>query len=73
MEILENSAFMIVVESFFFSQFVGWYSQIIDSYRFSDVKPIIIGQGEIAEAFHFFSNSKGYKATKWINLLLFPF
>lgn len=45
-------------------RFVGWYSQIIDSYRFSDVKPMLIGQGEIAEAFEFFFQFKRIESDK---------
>ena len=45
-------------------RFVDWYSQIIDSYRFSDVKPMLIGQGEIAEAFEFFFQFKRTESDK---------
>ena len=45
-------------------RFVDWYSQIIDSYRFSDVKPMLIGQGEIAEAFEFFFQFKRIESDK---------
>ncbi len=45
-------------------RFVGWYSQIIDSYRFSDVKPMLIGHGEIAESFEFFFQFKRIESDK---------
>lgn len=45
-------------------RFVGWYSQIIDSYRFSDAKPMLIGHGEIAESFEFFFQFKRIERDK---------
>ena len=45
-------------------RFVDWYSQIIDSYRFSDVKPMVIGKGEVAEAFEFFFQLKRIESDK---------
>ncbi len=45
-------------------RFVDWCSQIIDSYRFSDVKPILIGQGKIAEAFESFFHFKRIESDK---------
>jgi U3 small nucleolar ribonucleoprotein protein IMP4 len=45
-------------------RFVGWYSQRIDSYLFSDVKPILIGQGEIAKAFELFFQFKRIESDK---------
>ena len=45
-------------------RFVGWYSQIIDSYRFSDAKPMLIGHGGIAESFEFFFQFKRIERDK---------